>query len=74
VDGLLDFNADANRSKCREVLNQLDLRYRSGGRVAIDVARLKVLISEQPCDYEALQDTLIRISKLPALTDGNFKL
>jgi hypothetical protein len=74
VEILLDTDSDAYHSKCREILDQLDLIYRSGGRVAIDVARLKLLTSEQPCDHEALQDLLIRISRLPALTDRNFKL
>jgi hypothetical protein len=74
VEILLELKTDSYHVKCREVLDQLDLKYRSGRRVAIDVARLKLLTSEQPCDHEALYDILVRISKIPALTDDNFKL
>lgn len=61
-------------SRAGQIVEQLELEHGLGNRMAIQLLRLKLLLSQQPVNSQDVFERMVRLFKVPILTDQTFKM
>lgn len=74
VDSLLSAPSTGSVPRAQSLVEELEISYGFSNRMAVQLMKLNILLSDQSVDEEKLKGTMSRVLRSAVLTTHNFKM